>query len=104
MGRIFPDGKTFVDAEPDGRPGDILRLYDGERGKPGFDLRAFVRHHFIPTAAPDSGYRSTPGLHLYRRVVDHSDPRANKPEPYSSLLPLPNPYVVPGGRFEEAYY
>ena len=24
--------------------------------------------------------------------------------PYSSLLPLPRPYVVPGGRFRELYY
>ncbi|MEJ7664338.1 MAG: trehalase family glycosidase [Hymenobacter sp.] len=24
--------------------------------------------------------------------------------PYSSLLPLPRPYVVPGGRFREMYY
>jgi alpha,alpha-trehalase len=24
--------------------------------------------------------------------------------PYSSLLPLPHPYVVPGGRFREIYY
>ena len=25
-------------------------------------------------------------------------------EPYSSLLPLPAPYIVPGGRFSEIYY
>jgi alpha,alpha-trehalase len=29
---------------------------------------------------------------------------ADVPHPYSSLIPLPNPYVVPGGRFREVYY
>jgi alpha,alpha-trehalase len=29
---------------------------------------------------------------------------ADAPSRYSSLLPLPNPYVVPGGRFREVYY
>jgi alpha,alpha-trehalase len=29
---------------------------------------------------------------------------ADAPVPYSSLIPLPNSYVVPGGRFREVYY
>ena len=28
----------------------------------------------------------------------------DEPAPHSSLLPLPHPYVVPGGRFREVYY
>src|SRR5205085_12237820 len=30
--------------------------------------------------------------------------KADKKQAYSSLLPLPKPYVVPGGRFREIYY
>ena len=30
--------------------------------------------------------------------------QADRPDPRSSLLPLPHPYVVPGGRFREVYY
>jgi alpha,alpha-trehalase len=30
--------------------------------------------------------------------------RPDEAEPHSSLLPLPRPYVVPGGRFSEIYY
>jgi alpha,alpha-trehalase len=29
---------------------------------------------------------------------------ADRPDPRSSLIPLPNAYVVPGGRFREVYY
>ena len=29
---------------------------------------------------------------------------ADTPDPHSSLIPLPEPYVVPGGRFREVYY
>ena len=30
--------------------------------------------------------------------------KADKKQPYSSLLPLPESYIVPGGRFREVYY
>ncbi|WP_051248384.1 alpha,alpha-trehalase TreF [Inquilinus limosus] len=105
--RVFPDGKTFVDSEPKAEPREILRRYAEEKGKSGFDLAAFVRRYFTPPAAHDSGYRSVPG----QDVCSHIDalwevltrPPA-RPDPQSSLLPLPNPYVVPGGRFGEVYY
>lgn len=32
------------------------------------------------------------------------DPRASGSYPWSSLLALPQAYIVPGGRFSETYY
>lgn len=107
MQRVFPDGKTFVDAEPKAAPGEILRLYAERKGEAGFDLAAFVRRYFTPPAVHASGYRSVPG----QDVCSHIDALwdvlkrpPDRPDPQSSLLPLPNPYVVPGGRFGEVYY
>ncbi|KAE9421080.1 hypothetical protein Angca_008760 [Angiostrongylus cantonensis] len=54
----------------------------------------------------DSNYRSFAlALHrkwptLYRKI---SDSVQMKPERYS-IIPVPNPFVVPGGRFREIYY
>ncbi|HET6672158.1 MAG TPA: trehalase family glycosidase, partial [Agromyces sp.] len=107
MKRVFDDGKTFVDAVPRGRPLAILDRYRTDVRLPGFDLSAFVEQHFIPPAVPSSEYVATPG----RPLADHIDdlwpvltrePRTHPPA--SSVLPLPEPYVVPGGRFRELYY
>ena len=105
--RVFPDSKTFADAVPNGAPAEILQGYEAERARPGFDLRAFVRRHFSLPRPQGEGYRAVPG----QDVCDHIDglwpvlERAPEPSPpYGSLLPLPFPYVVPGGRFAEIYY
>ncbi|WP_343717311.1 alpha,alpha-trehalase TreF [Inquilinus sp.] len=107
MQRVFPDGKTFVDAEPKADPAEILRRYAEEKGKPGFDLAAFVHRHFTPPEPEKTGYHSVPG----QDVCSHIDAlwgvltrRPDRSDPRSTLLPLPNPYVVPGGRFGEVYY
>src|SRR5215510_1646558 len=61
MQRVFPDGKTFVDAVPHEAPAAVMQRYRDERGRPGFDLGAFVRQNFSVEQPPASAYRSTPG-------------------------------------------
>jgi alpha,alpha-trehalase len=104
---IFPDSKTFVDCAPLGDPEAILDAYRAQRRTPGFDLAAFVNEHFVQEHPPQSKYLADPD----RTLVEHIDylwgvltrePREHPTR--SSLLPLPNPYVVPGGRFGEMYY
>ncbi|MCA8833075.1 alpha,alpha-trehalase TreF [Hymenobacter pini] len=108
LGRVYPDNKTFVDATAKEPPADILRAYAQQKDAPGFDLKAFVAAHFTPPAPAGGQYRSRveAGLrhHLdtlwtvLQRHPDTATPGA------SSLLPLPRPYIVPGGRFREVYY
>ena len=107
MARIYPDGKTFVDARPRGEPAEIVRRYMAARSTTGFDLRSFVQEHFEAPEPVGGNYQSdrsrTMEEHIralwpvLTRSADRADPR-------SSLIPLPNPYVVPGGRFREVYY
>jgi alpha,alpha-trehalase len=109
MKRVFPDGKTFVDAVANEPPAAIIEHYREESGKPGFDLPAFVRRSFTVPRPKDSGYRSIPGEDVCRhidnlwQVLERAPDEASQAA-YSSLLPLPRPYVVPGGRFNEIYY
>jgi len=73
----------------------------------GFELGSFVKDNFDAPHVTAEGTRSdtaqsmeehiTALWPLLTRPADMVDPR-------SSLIPLPGPYVVPGGRFREVYY
>lgn len=103
---IFPDSKFFVDCSPKSAPSEILEAYAQAHTASGFDLRHFVETHFDLPQTPDTGYQSgskpiAEHLHNLWDVLKRS-PTDN--EQTSTLLPLPNPYIVPGGRFREVYY
>ncbi|RSK49544.1 alpha,alpha-trehalase TreF [Hymenobacter rigui] len=108
LGRVFPDNKTFVDAEPLERPAVILAAYEQMRQQPAFNLKQFVEAYFRLPATTGPAYRTNvqAGLqhHLDTLWTVLSRPGQTAVEPYSSLLPLPRTYVVPGGRFREVYY
>lgn len=102
---LFEDQKTFVDAVPKQEPHRIVELYEQQRAEPGFELASFVSAHFtLPSREP-----ITPpaGLSL-REHIDWLWPALTRTTqeapPGSSLIPLPERYVVPGGRFREVYY
>jgi alpha,alpha-trehalase len=104
-GQIFDDQKTFPDAIPVADPAQILALYRAQHQDPKFSLAAFVRTHFRTPA--DLSVTPPPGQSL----EDHIEwlwPRLARNTPavpaHGSLLALPKPYVVPGGRFREVYY
>ncbi len=107
MAALFPDSKTFVDARALQAPSEIARRYADERGRPGFDLHAFVAKHFEPPRPAGEGVpvdtSSSMEQHILRLWPALTRP-ADAPQPYASLIPLPSPYVVPGGRFREIYY
>ncbi len=103
--QVYPDQKAFVDALPHQEPAAILAQYRAERGRPGFSLKAFVGANFtLPAETPVA---PPPGQGL-REHIDWLWPaltRHSEQVPAnSSLLALPRPYVVPGGRFREGYY
>lgn len=107
MARVFPDSKTFVDAVAKRDPSDVVASYRRERQEPGFDLKGFVAREFtiLPPAASD--YHTIPGEDV-RSHIDRLWPvltrQPAQAAEYSSRLPLPHRYVVPGGRFNEMYY
>lgn len=109
MQRVFPDGKTFVDALPNDAPATIVQRYEEERGRAGFDLSAFVHRNFTVPRPSGSAYSSNPSedvcSHIDNlwRVLERGPDNVTRGT-YSSLLPLPRRYVVPGGRFDEVYY
>src|SRR6266516_672676 len=115
---IFADSKTFVDARPLLAPADIAARYTTARGAPGFRLQAFVQQHFELPRTADGAFRTDTSqtMEQHIRALWPTLTRAPPPdaatvrsprsetERGSSLIPLPQEYVVPGGRFREIYY
>ncbi len=97
--RIFPDAKTFPDCTARRDPAEIAAAFHTT-------LEKFVHQHFdlppsaSPAAPPPAASMAAHIDNLWpllRRPADGQDDR-------SSLIPLPYPYIVPGGRFGEIYY
>lgn len=105
---IFPDSKTFVDSVPKSDPQQILKQYQKRKKKAHFNLKAFVYEHFrMPGDSDDSAkFESDETMeqhieHLWGYLSRQPD---DKVSDQSTLIPLPHPYIVPGGRFREIYY
>ncbi len=104
---IFPDSKTFVDSIPKYAPEKILKSYLTEKTKSGFDLKGFVHEHFEMPVAPASDFQADTNRPIEEHINllwDLLTREADREIPGSSLIPLPHPYIVPGGRFGEIYY
>ena len=102
----WSDVKAISDAIPKIQPKEIKKAYNKARKGKGFDLITFAYEHFDFPETTDSGFESdtthSPQEHIEElwKVLER---QADKPVE-GSLIPLPHPYIVPGGRFNEVYY
>ena len=107
LARVFPDSKTLVDAKPLSAPAELVRSYAAVKGSPRFSLAAFVAQNFQAPGAAGEGARADTAQ-LMEDHIRSLWPALTRPpdavDSRSSLIPLPNAYVVPGGRFREVYY
>ncbi len=107
MARVFPDSKSFVDAVPKQAPAELVRIYNAEKVRPDFSIATFVRDHFIAPATVGGSFRSDTTRSMEDHIRDLWPVLTRAPDSArvrSTLLPLPESYVVPGGRFREVYY
>ena len=104
---IFADGKAFADATPREAPEQILAEFHAAAPASRPALEQFVAEHFVlpaPAGAPTSLPGQVPIVAHIDQLWDVLTRRPAETPRYSSLLPLPRPFVVPGGRFREIYY
>jgi alpha,alpha-trehalase len=105
--QIYADGKAFPDAIPQAAPDEILRQYHAEAPDSPLALEHFVAAHFTLPAPVDAAPSPPGGISIAAHIDGLWDTLTRSSAaapPYSSLLALPRPYVVPGGRFRELYY
>jgi alpha,alpha-trehalase len=106
MDALFKDQKEFPDAVPKAPPPVILRRYRAAHPRSRAALLRFVRSNFsLP--APAKTPPALPEKSLTAHIASLWPVLTRQPAvppPYSSLLYVPKPYIVPGGRFREFYY
>ena len=107
LNEVFPDGKTFVDCTAKYPPQTIVEKYISQKSSSDFDLRAFVLENFEIPASISSDFKTDPNRTASEHVNALWPVLKRESDTYkegSTLIPLPKPYVVPGGRFREVYY
>ncbi|MEL6636397.1 MAG: alpha,alpha-trehalase TreF [Bacteroidota bacterium] len=106
LGDVFPDSKTFVDCTPKTTTAEVMQRFESEKVLPDFDIARFVKANFDLPIQHSSGFQSDTS----RSVREHINSlwpvltRQADTSTRSTLLSLPEPYIVPGGRFGEIYY
>ena len=116
--KIFSDQKRFVDCEPKGNPDSIVSAYLNQKETIGFNLKNFVAQHF-DTIQNDHTNKvqniasaekielagiqndTTAMLQHINYLWADLTKEPGKQKEFSSLLALPNSYIIPGGRFKE---
>ncbi len=106
MQPIFSDSKTFADGIPRFPDAEILENYQQEKTNQGFDLKAFVEAHFDLPEVLEPTFKADTALPIESHIGNLWPviTRPSDEEDSGSLLPLPHPYIVPGGRFTGIYY
>jgi alpha,alpha-trehalase len=109
MQNILHDGKTFVDCIPKKDPLLIVQEYLLlKKENPQLNLKAFVIANFIipeSTGPVKDSIKQKPVLiHINELWKSLRRNPLQKKNANSTLLNLPFPYIVPGGRFREIYY
>ncbi|WP_294392881.1 alpha,alpha-trehalase TreF [uncultured Sphingomonas sp.] len=100
--RIFADGKTFADAEPRRSVAAIMADYRAQAPSDPIALKRFVLANFVVRGEPGT---AAPDVRAHVRALWPQLVRMPAQKVAGgSAVPLPRPYVVPGGRFQEIYY
>lgn len=102
--KIFEDQKTMTDATPKYSVNEIIKEYKKQKNNQSFDLKEFVLNQFdFPDKIETKDNFSKVSIEEHiERLWSHLTKESN--ENKGTLLYLPKPYIVPGGRFNEFFY
>ncbi len=107
-GKILGDSKTFVDSIPKKKPADIKKEFQQHKKSEIFNAKDFISKNFSLPEEKKIILDLPPG----REMEEHIEllwkylerPPVKNGNNFSTLISLPNPYIIPGGRFREVYY
>jgi alpha,alpha-trehalase len=107
MSQIFEDSKTFVDCTAKRDIATIEKDYNAQKEQEGFSIKAFVEANFDMPYTFSKDFASDTSKTMKQHIIDLwpvLTRKAGEVPARSSLIPLPNDFIVPGGRFREIYY
>ena len=104
--KIFVDQKTFVDCYPKRSLTEINNAYNREKLSGGFNLKTFVTTNFDLPDHPEEKVvsKSFDSVEEYIQCLWDALTRYPETLPESTLIPLPEKFIIPGGRFREIFY
>ena len=104
---LWSDDKVIADAIPLRDPQDIVAEYLDNCDINGFDIKAFVQANFQLQHRASVQFVADKRRNSIQHIEYLWDILSRPKDTYlngSSLIPLPFPYVVSGGQFNEIYY
>lgn len=102
---VFNDQKTIVDAVPLFSIEEIVEKFEELRKAHDFDLKKFVLENFQLKEPLDSFADSDHKIPIKEHIENlWIQLERTAFESKGTILPLPKPYLVPGGRFSEFFY
>ena len=105
MNSVLEDGKIFTDCIAKVDLDEINSRYQQQKNITGFGLKKFVLDNFELPVTPQSDFITDTTKRVEEHINKLWEELTRKPDTVaSSLIPLPHPYIVPGGRFREIYY
>ncbi|XP_017960975.1 trehalase isoform X1 [Drosophila navojoa] len=131
MAKLFPDSKTFVDMKLKASPEKTMELFeafmastnnaptndqirkfvDDNFGAKGTELEVWTPTDWVEHPAfldlvndPDLKQWGVDLNNIWKELGRKMKDDVHKNPEYYSIIPVPNPVIVPGGRFIEFYY
>ena len=99
---IFPDSKTFCDYIPNFPLEEIERKYLQYSKTLNFNLNHFVKENFANNSLLSIDYQSDNSKLIEQHLEELWKILTREPsKAEGSLIELPFPYIVPGGRFQD---
>ena len=99
INQVFSDQKKFPDCIPLYPIDTIVNRYSQLKNSGDFNLKSFIADHFDTTLIDTSFI-----FNHIELLWEHLTRQPDKSDEPSTLINLPYPYIVPGGRFREIYY
>ncbi|MEJ0004059.1 MAG: trehalase family glycosidase [Pararobbsia sp.] len=107
-GHLFADEKAFTDMDPTAPPAQIVADYARRRAPRGPALTIFVNAHFASPHRTPAFPPIDPRQDIASRIDTLWSTLEHAPDvpttAYSSLLPLPYPYLLSSWHFDEIHY
>ncbi len=106
LAAVFLDSKTFPDCYPKTDPASIVNAFQSFNSQES-SLENFVMENFTLPEIPQTNFSTDTSMDVLAHIerlwpVLSRDKQAT--QAYTSRILLPEPYIVPGGRFSEIYY
>ena len=105
MQQVFPSSKDILNCIPRVSKDSLVKQYEAQKNSKGFNLKLFVLKYYNLPVTASTKYTADSNISIQQHISSlWGVLTRNNTHLDSTILPLPYPYIVPGGMFNEIYY